>query len=334
MAELNMIQALNRALHDEMGRDDRVLVMGQDVGINGGIFRVTDGLYEKYGEHRVFDTPLAEAGIVGTATGLCFQGFRPVAEMQFSGFSYYAFHHVEAHLARYRKRSQGRWTVPMVVRMPFAAGVHALEHHSESRETYYAHTPGLKMVVPRSPRKAYDYLIASIRDPDPVIFYEPKSLYRRPVEEVPDELAERYDDEEPPVEIGKSEVVREGDDLTIVSYGAMLWRSMEAAERLADEDDVEAEVIDLCTLAPLDDAPVQESVRETGRCIVVHEAHRTLGIGAEVVARVNEKSMMWLEAPIVRVTGYDVQVPLFHREQDFLPDVDRIVDGARAVLGY
>jgi pyruvate dehydrogenase E1 component beta subunit len=324
MTKMTMVQALNLALTQEMEKDDSVIVLGQDVGVDGGVFRVTDGLIEEYGEDRSLDTPLGEAGIVGMAIGMAINGLRPVAEMQFSGFIYQAFHQIEQHASRMRWRSQGRFNVPMVIRAPYAAGVRALEHHSESREAYFAHTPGLKMVIPSGPRNARALLVAAIRDPDPVIFFEPKSIYRAFREEVPEE--------EEVMEIGKSVVAREGSDLTMVSWGAMMRPTMNAAEELAEEDGIETEVIDLLTISPLDDALFTESVRKTGRMVVVHEAHRSFGPGAEILARVNEKSFWYLEAPIKRVTGFDVVVPLFAREQAYLPDTSRVLAAARETL--
>ncbi len=324
MTRMTMVQALNLALTQEMEKDDSVIVLGEDVGLDGGVFRVTDGLLEAYGENRALDTPLGEAGIVGMAIGMAVYGLKPVAEMQFSGFIYQAFHHIEQHAARMRWRSRGRFTVPMVIRAPYAAGVRALEHHSESREAYFAHTPGLKMVIPSGPRNARALLVAAIRDPDPVIFFEPKSIYRAFREEVPDE--------EEVMEIGRSVIAREGKDLTMVSYGAMMRPTLAAAETLAEEDGVEAEVIDLLTISPLDDTLFTESVRKTGRLVIVHEAHRSFGPGAEIAARVMDKSFWYLEAPIKRVTGFDIVVPLFAREQAYLPDADRVLRAARETL--
>jgi len=319
-----MVQALNLALKQEMEKDDRVIVLGEDVGEDGGVFRVTDELIDKFGADRSVDTPLAEGAIVGMALGMAVYGLRPVAEMQFSGFIYQAFHQIEQHASRMRWRSRGRFSAPLVIRAPFAAGVRALEHHSESREAYFAHTPGLKMVIPSSPRNARALLVGAIRDPDPVIFFEPKSIYRAFREEVPEE--------EEVIEIGTSQIAREGSDLTMISYGAMMRPTLEAAERLEEEDGVNAEVIDLLTISPLDDALFTESVRKTGRAVVVHEAHRSFGPGAEIVSRIMEKSFWYLEAPIKRVTGFDIIVPLFAREQAYLPDVDRILRGARETL--
>jgi pyruvate dehydrogenase E1 component beta subunit len=319
-----MVQALNLALEQEMEKDDRVIVLGEDVGEDGGVFRVTDELIDKFGADRSVDTPLAEGGIVGMALGMAIYGLRPVAEIQFSGFIYQGFHQIEQHVARMRWRSRGRFTASMVIRAPYAAGVRALEHHSESREAYFAHTPGLKMVIPSSPRNARALLIGAIRDPDPVIFFEPKSIYRAFREEVPEE--------EEVIEIGTSQVAREGSDLTMISYGAMMRPTLEAAEKLEEEDGVQAEVIDLLTISPLDDSKFTESVRKTGRAVVVHEAHRSFGPGAEIVSRIMEKSFWYLEAPIKRVTGFDIIVPLFAREQAYIPDVDRVLRGARETL--
>ncbi len=324
MAELTMIEAIRLALRQEMRNDDGVIVLGEDVGVDGGVFRVTEGLIDEFGPERVIDTPLAESLIAGCSVGMAVFGLRPVCEMQFSGFSYLGFHQIESHASRLRRRSQGRFQVPMVVRMPYGAGVRALEHHSESKEVYYAHTPGLKMVIPSGPRKARALLVAAIRDPDPVVFFEPKAVYRAFREEVPD------DEETYP--IGQSETVREGDDLTMISYGAMLHRTLEAAEFLAEQDGVSAEVIDLLTIAPMDDRNFCESARKTGRVVIVHEAHRSFGAGAEIMARLIEKSFYYLEAPIERVTGFDVHVPYFAREQSYLPGRDRIVDAARRAL--
>lgn len=324
MAKMTMVQALNHALHQQMRKDDSVVVLGEDVGVDGGVFRVTDGLIEEFGEERVMDTPLAESAIVGTSIGMAIYGLKPVCEIQFSGFSYLAFHQLESHAARMRWRSRGAYHVPMVLRTPYAGGVRALEHHSESREAYYAHTPGLKMVIPSGPRSARALLVSAIQDPDPVVFYEPKSIYRAFREEVPEE--------EETMPLGKAQVVREGRDLTLIAYGAMLRPTLEAAQILEEEDGVEAEVIDLLTIAPLDTDTFAESVRKTGRAVVVHEAPRSFGPGAEVVSRLVEKSFWYLEAPIQRVTGFDIIIPLFAYEQAYLPGVERILRGAREAL--
>ncbi|MDX1622963.1 MAG: alpha-ketoacid dehydrogenase subunit beta [Gemmatimonadota bacterium] len=324
MSERTMVEALNLALEQEMEGDDAVIVLGEDVGVDGGVFRVTEGLLDAFGEQRVMDTPLAESVIVGASLGMAIRGLKPVAEIQFSGFSYFAFHQLESHVARMRWRSRGRFTAPLVVRMPYGAGVRALEHHSESREAYYAHTPGLKMVIPSGPRTARALLVSAIRDPDPVVFFEPKAIYRAFREEVPDE--------EETLPIGEPRRVREGDDLTFVAYGAMLHRALEAAETLAEEEGVEADVIDLCTVSPLADGPIQESAKRTGRVVLVHEAPRSFGPAAEIVARLVEKAFWWLEAPVARVAAPDVIVPYFAREQAYLPDAARIVAAARETL--
>jgi pyruvate dehydrogenase E1 component beta subunit len=322
---MTMVEALNLALQQEMTRDDGVILLGEDVGVDGGVFRVTDGLIDRFGEERVVDTPLAEAGIVGMSIGMALYGLRPVCEMQFSGFAYQAFHQIEGHAARLRWRSQGRLSVPMVLRAPYGGGVRALEHHSESREAYYAHTPGLKMVIPSGPRNARALLVSAIRDPDPVIFFEPKAVYRAYREDVPEE--------EETLPIGRSRIAREGRDLTIITYGAMVRPVLSAADELQRQDGIESEVIDLLTVSPLDDALFTASARKTGRVLVVHEAPRSFGPGAEIVARLVEKSFYYLEVPVARVTGFDVVMPLFSREKFYLPHVDRVMKAARQLLG-
>jgi len=325
MPKMTMVQALNMGLRQEMEKDDRVIVLGEDVGLDGGVFRVTDGLIQQFGEDRSLDTPLAESGIVGMSIGMALYGLRPVCEIQFSGFSYQSFHQLESHAARLRWRSQGRYHVPMVLRTPYGGGVRALEHHSESREAYYAHMPGLKMVIPSGPRNARALLISAIRDPDPVVFYEGKAIYRAFREEVPED--------EETLPIGQSQIVLEGKDLTMISYGAMMRPTLEAASQLKDKDGVEAEVIDLLTISPLDDTLFVESVKKTGRALVIHEAPRSLGPGAEIVSRLVEKAFFYLEAPVVRVTGFDIVIPLFSREKAYLPNTHRILIAARKVLG-
>jgi pyruvate dehydrogenase E1 component beta subunit len=324
MTERTMVEAINLALAQEMDADDTVVVLGEDVGRDGGIFRVTDGLLDEYGEERVIDTPLAEAVIVGSSVGMAIAGLRPVCELQFSGFSFFAFHQIEGHVARMRWRSQGRFPLPMVVRMPYGAGVRALEHHSESMESVYAHVPGLKTVIPSGPRNARSLLISAIRDPDPVVFLEPKRSYRSFREEVPDD--------EETMEIGLPRRVREGEDLTIVTYGAMLRVVLDAVEELESGDGITVDVIDLLTISPLDADMIVESVEKTGRAMVVTEAHRSFGPHAEIVRRLVEDVFWYLEAPIETVTGYDIQVPYFAREMVYLPDRERIVAAARRVL--
>ncbi|HOI96477.1 MAG TPA: alpha-ketoacid dehydrogenase subunit beta [Syntrophobacter fumaroxidans] len=326
MAKMTMVQAINLALTQEMEKDDSVVVLGEDVGVDGGVFRVTDGLIEKFGPERVIDTPLAESGIAGISIGMAVYGLKPVCEMQFSGFDYLAFHQLESHAARLRWRSQGRFRVPMVMRAPYGGGVRALEHHSESREAYWAHTPGLKTVIPSSPRNARALLVSAIRDPDPVVFYEPKAVYRAFREEVPEA--------EETIPIGRSQLVREGRDLTLISYGATMHPVLEAASLLKERDGVEAEVIDLLTVSPLDDSLFTQSVKKTGRAVLVHEAPRSFGPGAEIVARLVEKSFLYLEAPIARVTGFDVIIPLYQREREYMPGTERILRAARETLSF
>jgi pyruvate dehydrogenase E1 component beta subunit len=326
MAKLTMVKALNLALLQEMERDEDVVVMGEDVGVDGGVFRVTDDLHRKFGSRRVIDTPLAEAAIIGVGVGMALYGLRPICEIQFSGFAFQCFHQIENHAARYRLRSQGRFTVPMVVRMPYGGGVRALEHHTESEEQFYAAVPGLKMVVPSGARNARALLVAAIRDPDPVIFFESKALYHAAKEDVPDEI-EAFP-------IGKAQVVREGSDLTIVAYGAMVRVAREAADVLAAEDGVEAEIVDLLTVSPLDRDTVVTSVQKTGRVVVVHEAMRSFGPGAEVVTSVVEGAFLSLEAPPVRVTASDVPFVGFAREKAHIPDVARVVAAARETVRF
>ncbi len=324
MAKMTMVQALNLALRQEMEKDDSVVILGEDVGVDGGVFRVTDGLIETFGEDRVLDTPLAESGIAGMSIGMALYGLKPVCEIQFSGFSYHTFHQIENHASRLRWRSRGRYNIPLVLRAPYGGGVRALEHHSESREAYWAHMPGVKMVIPSGPRNARGLLVSAIRDPDPVIFYESKAIYRAFREEVPEE--------EETVPIGQPRMVREGKDLTMISYGAMMRPTLEAATRLKETDGVEAEVIDLLTISPLDDELFVNSVMKTGRAVIVHEAPRSFGPGAEIVSRLMEKAFYYLEVPIERITGYDIIIPLFSREKAYLPNAQRILHAARKVL--
>ena len=321
---LNMVEAINGALHAAMEADESVVTLGEDVGVDGGVFRVTEGLIEAFGEERVIDTPLAESGIVGVAIGMAINGLKPIPEMQFSGFSYHAFAQIENHATRLRWRTRGAHGVPMVIRMPYGAGVHALEHHSESREVFYGHMPGLKTVIPATPRRAAALLRAAIDDPDPVVFMEPKAVYRAFREELPDDPEK--------AEIGKARVVREGGDVTIVSHGAMLHRALEAAEKLAEEESAEAEVIDLETIAPIDAETIAASARKTGRVLIVNEAPLSYGPAGEVAMRVIEGAFFSLVAPVRRVCGWDVHVPYFAREQDYLPGVGRIVGEARELL--
>lgn len=324
MTEMTMVKSLNLALRQEMERDDSIVLLGEDVGEDGGIFRVSEGLHESFGPERVIDTPLAESAIVGSALGMAIGGLKPIAELQFMGFSYFAFHQIESHVSRYRWRSQGGMTVPVVIRMPYGAGVRALEHHSESKEAFYAHLPGLKTVIPSGPRDARALLVSAIRDPDPVIFLEPKRSYRSIKEDVPDQPES--------LPIGVAESVREGDDLTFITYGAMLPVVVEAADSLADEDHISSDVIDLRSISPLDTDSIEASVTKTGRAVVVTEAHRSYGPASEILSRIVDRAFFYLEAPVERVTGYDVPVPYFAREYDYLPSADRIKAAARKVV--
>ena len=326
MAKLNMVQAINLALKQEMTNDENVLVLGQDVARDGGVFRLTDGLLDEFGKQRVIDTPLAESGIIGTSIGMAMAGLRPVCEMQFSGFSYLMMGQFEAHATRMRARTHGQVTLPMVIRMPFGGGVRALEHHSESREATYAHLPGSKVVTPSSPRNARALLVAAIRDPDPVVFMEPKHSYRAFREEVPE--AEEV------MPLGKAQVVQEGTDLTLVSWGAMMRQTLKAAAVVEKDRGTSIEIIDLLTISPLDGNTVVESVRKTGRCVVVQEAPRSYGVSSEIVARINDKALMYLEAPVHRITGYDVVTPYFGREKSYLPTAGKVVRGIEETLDF
>lgn len=323
MTSLTIAQALNQALDLALGEWRDVLVMGEDVGRTGGVFRITDGLIAKYGEDRVIDTPVAESGIAGVGFGLAVGGMRPVLEMQFMGFSYPAFDQVINHVARIRHRSRGRFVAPLVIRIPYGGGIGAAEHHSESAEAIYAHTPGLKVVVPSRPSDAKGLLLAAIDDPDPVIFLEPIRLYRAVKEEVDEGLYL--------TPIGEARVERSGTDVTLVSYGAMMKETREAAERLTAEG-VSAEVIDLRTLVPLDVETLVESVSKTGRAVVVTEAPRTAGFAAEIVASIQERALYQLQAPIQRVTGWDTVFPLKRGEHLYLPSVERVMHAVERTL--
>jgi pyruvate dehydrogenase E1 component beta subunit len=324
MALRNLVQALNLALRQEMEKDDRIVLLGEDIGRQGGVFRVTEGLLDRFGPMRVLDTPVSEAGIVGTSIGLALAGLRPVAEIQFSGFMFNALHQLGLLAARFRSRSRGTFQVPMVVRSPWGGGVRALELHNESEEAVYAQLPGLKVVIPSRPRRARALLVASIRDPDPVVFLEPKRVYRSIREEVPDE--------EEIFPIGEAEIVRSGRHLTLITYGSMLQDCLQAAEQAERLHQISVEVIDLLTVVPMDTATIVQSVQKTGRCVVVHEAPRSCGIGAEIIARINEQCLFHLQAPVARVTGYDIPYPFFAREQSYLPNVARILDAVRRTL--
>ena len=323
MTVLTLSQSITDALDVALGKDERVIVLGEDVGRTGGVFRVTDGLLERYGAGRVIDTPVAESGIVGAAFGMAIAGLRPVAEIQFMGFSYPAYDQIISHVARIRNRSRHRFTAPMVIRIPFGGGFGAAEHHSESTEAIYAHIPGLKVIVPSTPYDAKGLLLSAIDDPDPVIFLEPIRLYRAIKEEVPDGYYT--------VPIGEARIVTEGTDVTFVTYGAMTKETRAAAEQLSGEG-VSVEMIDLRTLVPLDIPTVIRSVEKTGRAVVIQEAPRTAGFGSEVVAQIQEKALYSLLAPVQRVTGWYTVFPLKRSEAHYLPNAERIVAAARATL--
>ncbi len=325
MPEVTLVGAVNLALARALEDDPTVLVLGEDVGVDGGVFRATDGLLQRFGSERVFDTPLAEAGIAGLAVGLAAQGFRPVAEIQFSGFIYPAIDQMASHAARLRNRTRGRLSCPMVLRAPNGGGIRAAEHHSESVEAFFVNIPGLRVVVPSSPTKAYGLLLAAIRDPDPVVFLEPPRLYRAVKEEVADDGRA--------LPLDTSFVLRTGTDVTLVTWGAGVIETMAAADSLA-ADGVEAEVIDVACLKPLDMEPILASVERTGRCVIVHEAPLTGAPGAEIAARIAERGLMSLVAPLQRVTGYDTVMPLLRLEKQFIPSSRRVIDAAIRTLEY
>jgi len=320
MATLNMVQALNLALREEMERDKDVVVLGEDVGKDGGVFRVTDGLFSRFGPERVMDTPLGETGIVGAAIGMAAYGLKPVAEIQFLGFIYTAIDQIFSHAARIRARSRGRFTSSLVIRTPYGAGVKALEHHSESTEALFCQMPGVKVVVPSSPRIAKGLLLSSIRDPDPVVFLEPTRLYRLVKEDVPEI--------EYTTPLGKARIAQQGKDVTVIAWGSMLQRTMKALEGF------DAEVIDLMTLSPFDEETVLQSVKKTGRAVIVHEAPSMCGLGAEISATIAEHAMLYLKGPIMRVTAHDVVLPLPKLEDHYLPSIEKIRKGIETALQY
>lgn len=323
--KIHMVGALNMTLHQEMEKDERVLCFGEDTGFEGGVFRVTVGLQKKFGISRCFDTPLAEAGIIGFAIGLALGGFRPVAEIQFMGFLYEGFNQLASHASRYRNRSRGQFSIPLVIRMPYGSGVKALEHHSESFEAIIAHIPGLKCVMPSGPYDAKGLLIAAIRDPDPVIFLEPTRAYRAIKEDVPlDEYS---------IPLGKANIVNSGTDVSLVAWGAMVYDCKKVAAKLAAEN-ISVELIDMRTVAPLDIPTILDSIKKTGRLVIAHEAPRTCGIGAEISAMCNERGMLFLKAPIVRVTGFDIVMPLSQTEHYYMPNDIRIEKAIRDVVTF
>ena len=316
MANLTLVQAINLALIQEMERDERVLILGEDVGLNGGVFRVTEGLHKRFGGKRVVDTPLAESGIIGASIGLAMAGLRPIPEIQFEGFLGPAYDQICSHAARMRTRTRGAMTVPLTIRIPVGGGIHAPELHSDSPESIYIHQPGIKVVMPSSPYDAKGLLISAIRDPDPVMFFEPKRIYRAFREEVPED--------EYLLPLGKARVVCEGNEMTVVSWGASVVQCMQAIERGGRS----IELIDLRTLYPFDMDAVEASVKKTGRCVIVHEAPKTCGFGAEIAARIMERCFLYLESPVQRVAGFDTIMPYYKLELDYMPDADRI---ARAI---
>ncbi|NLK42775.1 MAG: alpha-ketoacid dehydrogenase subunit beta [Tissierellia bacterium] len=322
---LNIVQAVNQALENEMENDPTIVVYGEDVGLEGGVFRATAGLQKKFGEKRVFDAPLAESAIVGTGVGMAINGLKPVVELQFMGFSYPAFNQIISHVARMRNRSRGRYTLPMVIRAPYGGGIRALEHHSESTEALYAHIPGLKVVIPSTPYDAKGLLIAAIRDPDPVLFLEPKRIYRAFKQEIPENAYE--------LPIGKAKIVEEGEDLTIISWGAMV-REVQKASEMVKEKGIYPEIIDLRTISPMDRESFVESVKKTGRALIVHEAPKSFGPGAEIISVINEKAFLHLEAPPTRVTGFDTTFPLPRGENHYLPSPERIAKTIEDLVKY
>lgn len=316
MSEITLVEAVNQALHYEMRKDKDVVVLGEDVGKNGGVFRATVGLYDEFGRERVLDTPLDETMISGLAVGMALQGLKPVAEFQFMGFIYPGIDQIICHASRFRNRTRGRLSCPIVYRAPFGGGIHAPEHHSESTEAMFAHIPGIRVVIPSSPKRAYGLLLAAIRNPDPVIFLEPKRIYRLVKQDVPD------DGEALPLD--KCFILKEGTDITLVTWGAMIKESLEAAHEVAKKG-ISVEVIDLATIKPIDMQTILTSVEKTSRVVIVHEAAKTCGVGAEIAAEIAEKGLLSLTAPVMRVTGFDTVMPYYQLEKDYMPSTQRIV---------
>ncbi len=325
MKVMTMVQAVTDALDIKLTEDPTIVTFGEDVGVEGGVFRVTEGLQKKHGEHRVFDSPLAESGIVGSAVGMAMAGLRPVVEMQFCGFVYPAFNQIISHAARIHNRSRGRYKTPMVIRFPYGGGINALEHHSESMEVLYAHIPGLKVVVPSTPYDAKGLLISAIESDDTIIFMEPKRIYRAIKQEVPEEKFT--------IPIGKAKVLSEGTDVTVVAYGAMI-REAQKALALAKKDGISAELIDLRTIYPIDRETIAQSVKKTGRLVVVHEGPTTFGVAAEISAMVEEDVFQHLEAPVTRVTGFDTIVPLPRGEHHYIISPEKIYYGIQKSVRY
>jgi pyruvate dehydrogenase E1 component beta subunit len=326
MASMTMIQAINDAMRLAMLQDDRIIVIGEDVGKNGGVFRATEGLQETFGENRVFDTPLAESGIVGTAIGLALNGIRPIAEIQFLGFIYETMDQIASQAARMRSRSQGRYSVPIVIRTPYGGGVRTPELHSDSLEALFLHTPGIKVVMPSTAYDAKGLLLAAIKDPDPVLFLEPMKWYRAFREEVPEGYYE--------VPLGKAKIVQEGTDITLIAWGPTVPTARQAAKQIEELQGISCEVIDLRSISPLDVETIVLSLEKTGRAVIIHEAVKGGGVGAEIVAQINEKALLSLEAPILRVTGYDTPYPVHSIEDFWLPTVSRVLDAIRKTVDF
>lgn len=320
------MQAIHEALDQKLADDRRVMLTGEDIGVNGGVFRATEGLFDKYGKERVVDTPLAEAGLIGSAIGLALNGFVPVVEIQFLAFIYPGFEQLITHAARMRYRTRGQYNVPLVIRTPYGAGIRGPELHSESVEAFFVHTPGLKVVVPSNPYDAKGLLISAIEDPDPVVFLEPARIYRAFKAEVPEEMYR--------IPLGKANIVREGTDVTLISWGAMMRVALEAARQLEQEKGWSCEVIDLRSLYPLDRDAIAASVKKTGRALIVHEAQKTAGVGAEIVSLINDEALMYLRAPIQRITGFDVPVPQFSLEDVYVPTVERVRAGIATAIQF
>ncbi|MGD8560814.1 MAG: alpha-ketoacid dehydrogenase subunit beta [Gammaproteobacteria bacterium] len=325
MAEVALVEAVNLALARAMQDDERVIVLGEDVGVNGGVFRATVGLQERFGEQRVLDTPLAETLIAGMSVGMAVEGLRPVFEIQFMGFIYSVVDQMISHASRLRNRTRGRLTCPMVLRAPYGGGIHAPEHHSESTEAMFAHMPGLRVVIPSSPSRAYGLLLAAINDPDPVVFLEPKRVYRL--------LKQDVVDNGEPLPLDVCFTLREGKDITLVTWGAMVHEVTQVADQL-EKDGISAEVIDVATVKPLDMDTILKSVEKTGRCVIVHEAARHCGVGAEIAAQLAEQGLMFLMAPVQRVTGYDTVMPLYRLEQEYMPSTARILNAVKQTLEF
>jgi 2-oxoisovalerate dehydrogenase E1 component beta subunit len=324
MALLNIVQAVNHTLRDEMKRNDKIVILGEDVGVNGGVFRATEGLFQEFGPKRVIDTPLAESGIIGVSIGMALYGLKPVPEIQFMDFIYPAFDQIQSELSKFRYRSGGHFTTPVVIRTPYGGGIRGSHYHSQSTEAFFTHTPGLKVVIPATPHDTKGLLTSALRDPDPVMFLEPKKIYRTVRGEVPDD--------EYTIPIGKANVTREGDDVVIFAYGAMLHVAMEAAE-LAAAKGIGVEVVDIRTLLPFDIETIMSSVKKTGRVVILHEACKTCGFGAEIAAQIAERGLLHLEAPIVRVAGFDVPFP-YALEEEYMPNANRVLNAIEKVHNF